>query len=126
MERSLGHPGGFCEAEEHPIATAEREVLEETGHAVRVTGFVGIWLDDYGAASPLDGQRRSRSIIYYHAVLTQSDAGAPDPGEVSEVGWFAPDELPETIAFPRHMPEVVEAWRKSVATSSDGGSSAVR
>ena len=31
-----GAPGGFCEVGEHPIETAEREVLEETG--LRVEG----------------------------------------------------------------------------------------
>jgi len=120
-------PGGFCEADEHPIATAEREVLEETGHVVRVTDLIGIWLDDYGSASPVTGQIEITLNIYYHAILRESDAGEPDPGEVSELRWFAPDELPEEIAFPRHMPEVVEVWRKSAAAADTaGGSSAVR
>jgi 8-oxo-dGTP diphosphatase len=36
-----GSPGGFCEVGEHPIETVEREVLEETGLRVSVTGYIG-------------------------------------------------------------------------------------
>ena len=44
-------PGGFCESKEHPVCTAEREVFEETGLRIRVVGFLGIWLDEYPAAT---------------------------------------------------------------------------
>ena len=40
-------PGGFCDRREHPVETVVRETLEETGWRVEVTGFIGIWLDDY-------------------------------------------------------------------------------
>ena len=119
-------PGGYCEAEEHPVATAEREVHEETGYPIRVTGFLGIWLDDYGDASPQSGQKLITFNVYYHAVPTALKPGRPDAKEVSEVRWFAPEELPEAIAFPKHMHEVVDAWRRSLRSAASGGESTVR
>ena len=79
-----GAPGGFCEYDEHPIEAVEREVLEEVGLPVRVTGFIGIWLSRYAdtagpendvIASPLprptDGQA----------------TGELDAAEVAEARW---------------------------------------
>jgi 8-oxo-dGTP diphosphatase len=39
-------PGGFCEPGEHPIRTAERELLEETGVRAHVVALIGMWIDD--------------------------------------------------------------------------------
>ncbi|MFN2568554.1 MAG: NUDIX hydrolase, partial [Candidatus Dormibacteria bacterium] len=36
-------PGGHCEAGEDPRTAATREAEEETGHAVRITGLVGVY-----------------------------------------------------------------------------------
>jgi len=119
-------PGGYCEAEEHPIATAEREILEETGYPIRVTRFLGMWLDDYGDPSPLTGQKQITLNIYYHAVPRSLDPAPHDPQEVSEVRWFAPAELPETIAFPHHMHEVVAAWREALLAGETEGDAPVR
>ena len=41
-------PGGFCEAGEHPQQTVVREVREEVGLDIVVTGMLGIWMDTYG------------------------------------------------------------------------------
>ena len=38
--------------------------------------------------------------------------GDPDPHETAEIGWFAPDELPD-IAFD-HARQVLAAWRDAV------------
>jgi ADP-ribose pyrophosphatase YjhB (NUDIX family) len=96
-------PSGFCDGDEHPILTAERETLEETGFAVRVTGFLGIWAGPYE-----DGE--ATAVAYYHAELAGSPNGAPDPDEVSDVRWFAWDELPEQLAPPDWFPDVLTAW----------------
>lgn len=104
-------PGGFCGAEEHPIAAAEREVLEETGLRVEVTGYLGIWLDAY-ADAPAAGPPDITLNVYYHARLHDDPSRARlDAAEVSELGWFPPDALPEAIAFPNHARTVLHAWR---------------
>ena len=106
-------PGGFCDAEEHPIATARREAREETGLDVRITGFLGLWLDRY--PDPSDEEHPIVTLnAYYHAVVPGTAEAAADPSEASETGWFAPDGLPGRIAFPDHAVAVLAAWREAM------------
>ena len=105
-------PGGFCDAEEHPMACAAREALEETGLEVEVTGYLGTWLDRY--PDPDDPDHVVTLNAYYHATVgVGAQVGEPDPAETAEIGWFAPDELPP-IAFPNHAEAVLAAWREAV------------
>jgi 8-oxo-dGTP diphosphatase len=105
-------PGGFCEESEHPIETVEREVAEETGLQVRVTGFIGIWLTAYSDVPHRDGG--TIAVAYYHAEPSGPTSGEVDPAEVAELGWFAWDELPEGLAPPDTLPAVLAAWRKDL------------
>jgi ADP-ribose pyrophosphatase YjhB (NUDIX family) len=97
-------PGGFSEKHEHPADTAVRELREETGLEGETTGLVGIWMDDYGDTGEVCMN------IYFTARIT-GGSERPQPGEVAELGWFAPDELPENLAFPQHERLVLDAWR---------------
>ena len=40
--------GGFCEEDEHPEIAARREIKEELGVEVELTGLIGIIMDRYG------------------------------------------------------------------------------
>jgi 8-oxo-dGTP pyrophosphatase MutT (NUDIX family) len=51
-------PGGFCGPDEHPMVTAEREVLEETGLAVRITGCSACGWTNMGPATTKPIARR--------------------------------------------------------------------
>jgi ADP-ribose pyrophosphatase YjhB (NUDIX family) len=106
-------PGGFCEPDEHPIVAAAREVAEETGHAVRIVGFLGIWLDEYGEPPPGMAPETTMNV-YYHAVSLGPPEAESSSAEVAEVEWFAPDELPAEIAFPGHAGGVLAAWRAAL------------
>jgi ADP-ribose pyrophosphatase YjhB (NUDIX family) len=103
-----GSPGGFCEHGEHPIETVEREVLEETGLRVRVTGYLGVWVDEYAD----DRAVPSNDVInvaYYLAEPVGGDEAAYDLAEVSELRWFGWDELPGDLAPPGTLESVLEA-----------------
>ena len=55
---------------------------------------------------------------HYHAEPLDLESFSPDPDEVSEVGWFAWDELPKNVAPPRSFPLVLEAWRSAMTSGS--------
>jgi 8-oxo-dGTP diphosphatase len=103
-------PAGFCDGLEHPIDAVEREVLEETGVRVQVTGFLGIWTDEY-ADMPGTDDAELISVAYYHAVPVDDGTGVPDPDEVAETRWFPWDEVPPKLAPPRTLERVLAAAR---------------
>ena len=105
-------PGGFCEAHEHPIETAVREVREETGLDVRVTGFLGMWLDVYDDPHGRGDDKTITLNCYYHAVPVDPDPIPKlDRTEASDYAWFEPGDLPTHIAFANHATNVLAAWR---------------
>jgi ADP-ribose pyrophosphatase YjhB (NUDIX family) len=104
-------PSGFCDGDEHPIRTAEREALEEAGIGARITGFLGIWAGPYGQAGP---DAETVAVAYYHALPVDGQRGTPDPAEVAEVKWFAWEELPTDLAPPERFPAVLEAWHEAL------------
>lgn len=110
-----GSPGGFCELGEHPADTVVREVREETGHDVEVTGYLGTWIDVY-ADDPGDPEAGVINVAYYTAVLAARESAQPDPDEVSELDWFAWDELPAAVAPPGTLEAVLAAAREGATT----------
>jgi 8-oxo-dGTP diphosphatase len=101
-------PGGFCEAGEHPMHAAERELEEELGVAGRATAYIGTWMEVYGAEA--DGAEIHTATSVY--LMELSDPAAqlrPAPEEASAADWFALDELPRELAFPVHARPMLEA-----------------
>lgn len=111
-EGTWSSPGGFSEAGEHPIDTVVREVLEETGVRVSVTGYIGVWIDRY-SDDPHDPEADVINVAYYTAVPTGAIDGEPDREEVSELGWFGWDELPAELGPPRTLEAVLAAARSA-------------
>jgi len=110
VEPWLGHwdiPGGFCEVDELPADAAVREVREETGLEVVVTGLAGMWMDRYGAGDEAD----TTLNCYFTARAVGAVTIVVDPRESIDARWFPPDGLPDRIAFPDHAREVLDTWR---------------
>jgi 8-oxo-dGTP diphosphatase len=108
-------PGGFCEAAEHPMHAAERELAEEVGLAARATAYIGTWIDTYGPPDA-DGLQTHCATSAYLMELTDPD-GAPQlqAEEVTAVDWFAWDDLPARLAFPDHARPMLAAATLLVA-----------
>jgi ADP-ribose pyrophosphatase YjhB (NUDIX family) len=105
-------PGGFCEEKEHPLLAAEREAFEETGLRVRITGFLGIWMDTYSNGP--EGLSRTTMNVFYHGLPVDDDQVTQVTDEASAIAWFGPDDLPEDVAFPSSQRLALAAWRESL------------
>ena len=95
-------PAGYLDYGEDPELTAIREVYEETGLQVDITGILGI----YHNPEALE-QGGASVFLLYHALLIDGTIKAGD--DADEVGFFHPDELPE-LAF-KSTHDVVHRWR---------------
>lgn len=108
-------PGGFCEPDEHPADAAVREVREETGLEVAVTGLLGLWMDTYRQ----HGTVQSTLNVYFTARPRGAVEFTLDPAEATDARWFAPHDVPEQVAFPDHTGSVLASWRAGSPTRSD-------
>ena len=71
-----------------------------------------MWIDTY-APHGADADKVTLSIDF-HAMALAGVQPRIDPNEVVEIGWFAADELPSELAFPGHIPAVLQAWSESL------------
>lgn len=82
-------PGGFLDETEHPLDGLRREFREETGLEVDPVEFLRIDIEPYD-------HRHVFSVTW----VVRAD-GEPVPADdVDELRWFAPEELPDEMAFP--------------------------
>ena len=97
-------PAGFMEAGETPEQSAIREVHEETGLIVQLTGLFGVY-------AGFDDPRVRAVLILYKGVVT---GGALVPGDDAiDGGWFAPHALPDDLAFASHRQALSELFTRN-------------
>jgi NADH pyrophosphatase NudC (nudix superfamily) len=98
-------PGGFIDTDETAEGCVVREMVEETGLTVRITGFLGSFPDTYGRrADP------TLNLVF----LAEPVAGTLAPrSDVAELQWFAASQLPRQMAF-QHQYEVLQRWRETL------------
>ena len=99
-------PAGYVNRGEILEEAAVREVLEELGLAVRLTGVVGVY-----------SERGEPVVLVVYAGEVEAGEPVPDGREVSEVRRFALDALPQGLAFP-HDRRVLADWKRAVRTGS--------
>lgn len=86
-------PAGFCEWTEHPQQTAIREIKEETGLEIKITGFFDIFMG-------MDDPRTHAVLILYMADIVGGQLCAGDDADDAE--YFEFNEPPSNIAFQAH------------------------
>ncbi|MCX3061343.1 NUDIX domain-containing protein [Streptomyces beihaiensis] len=87
-------PGGGMEMTDSLPGTAVREVKEETGLDVEVTGLVGTYSDPRHVIAYSDGEVRRQFNICFRARVVGGRLAISD--ESTELRWVAPSEL-ETL-----------------------------
>jgi 8-oxo-dGTP pyrophosphatase MutT (NUDIX family) len=97
-------PGGRVDVGEGAVATAVREVAEEAGVLVHVTGLVGLYTDPHFVVRSVSGEVRQQFVVVLRASAV-SGRPAADCRETSAAAWVAPSALAGLS-----MPTPVRAW----------------
>jgi 8-oxo-dGTP diphosphatase len=98
-------PAGFVEYGEFAEESAVREVEEETGYVVELTGLWGLY---FGTDDP----RNVSHLAVYGARIV---GGRPQAGDDAiELGFFPRGGLPDQIAFQGHRRALAD-WERSPA-----------
>jgi ADP-ribose pyrophosphatase YjhB (NUDIX family) len=91
-------PGGALELGETLTQTVHREVLEETGIEVQVTGLIGVYSDPNHVIEFTDGEVRQEFSICFRATPTGGELRTSN--ESKEVLWTNPAELDQLNIHP--------------------------
>ena len=102
--RSWFLPGGGHRGSESPAEALVREMREETGLEVEVTGLVGVYY--------YTGQYK-RDHIYIFACRKIGGEVKRVGGEIADIGWFPPDDLPGNQMLA--MDRILADWHRGVA-----------
>jgi ADP-ribose pyrophosphatase YjhB (NUDIX family) len=101
-------PGGGMELGESIADAAVREVAEETGLTVELTGLVGIYTDPGHVMAYDDGEVRQEFSVCFHARVTAGEA-REDGSETKEVRWVEPAAVPDLSIHPSMRRRVDDA-----------------
>ena len=83
--------GGGVEPDEEPSDAVAREVFEETGAHIRITGVLGAYGGRPMAVTYPNGDQVGYVTIAYEcALLSEAE---PDLDEILELGWFSRDAV---------------------------------
>ena len=105
------YAGGALEPDEDAEAAAWRELFEETGLRAGALDFFGVFSGPDCRFRYPNGDEVSYVILLY-VCRDWTGEPRPQPGEVEELRFFSPDEIPENISPVSRRP--LRAWLDSV------------
>jgi ADP-ribose pyrophosphatase YjhB (NUDIX family) len=92
-------PGGGMDLGESIADAAVREVAEETGVNVEITGLVGIYTDPGHVMQYDDGDVRQEFSVCFHARVISGEA-REDGSETKAVRWVEPSAVADLNVHP--------------------------
>lgn len=97
-------PGGAVEPGESVAQAARREVWEESGLDVEITGIVGVYSEPDAriVVYPDNGDERHLVDVALEAFICSGSLRCSH--ESLELGFFGPDDLPGNIVPPARQP----------------------
>jgi ADP-ribose pyrophosphatase YjhB (NUDIX family) len=97
-------PGGRVDVGESAVTAAAREVAEESGVVVHVTGLIGVYTDPGHIVRSVEGEVRQQFVVLFRARAV-SGRPRPDRSETCAAAWWAPSAV---AGLPMRAP--VRAW----------------
>lgn len=98
--------GGFLENGEHPEDGVKREVKEETNLDIRLTGLLGIYMDEYEYQGRIS---KTLNFAYIAEILGGRIRAQED---VESLRWFPITKPPKNLAFKWLVPALkdLQKW----------------
>jgi 8-oxo-dGTP pyrophosphatase MutT (NUDIX family) len=106
-------PGGGMDAGESASEACVREVLEETGLAVRVTRIVGVYTSPDLIIEYPDGNRVQPVAFSFEAEVFGGELGLSE--ETTDYGYFTMQEMDALDLMEHHKERIEDATHKYVA-----------
>ena len=106
-------PGGRIEVGESASAAVIREVAEEAGVVIEVTGLAGVYSDPGHVLVYPDGEGIYQQFaVCFHAVTFALEA-QPDQDETSAAAWFDPEQATQLMLHPAMRQRLTDALAES-------------
>ncbi|MPZ65715.1 MAG: NUDIX domain-containing protein [Pseudonocardiaceae bacterium] len=105
-------PGGAMNLGESIADAAVREVAEETGVHVRITGLVGLYTDPGHVMAYDDGEVRQEFSVCFHARVVTEEPRR-DGTETKAVTWVEPAEVEGLSIHPSMRRRITDALAAS-------------
>jgi 8-oxo-dGTP pyrophosphatase MutT (NUDIX family) len=102
-------PGGRVEVGESASVAVIREVAEEAGVTIKITGVTGVYSDPgHVLVYPHDEGVYQQFAVCFHAVTPVCDA-QPDQDETSAAAWFDPEQTTQLLMRPAMRQRLTDA-----------------
>jgi 8-oxo-dGTP diphosphatase len=102
-------PGGRVELGETATTAAEREVVEESGIAIKVTRLAGVYTDpEHVIVYPSTGEIRQQFAVCFHALPIDGQPH-PDHDETCQAAWIGAAEIDALPVHPSMRLRIAQA-----------------